>query len=324
MTKVTFKSLDLLVAHFQKYDRSSNVALGSPLLREVDSELQRGQNSAKVPGFQGTLSAREAEGMLLIKPQGTYLVRRNMRGNYKVSYKYNNKVLHLKIGARGNGYHAVTHKERVSASSLGRMIDKLKLKGLFTFPLQEVDLSHASFLHINTMLPNDQENEGDGLRRPFRRQATIGNGEISRIRKFEDEDPVFEARPSSVPTRKSAKNLINMENNLVPDNEDAAADEVEFKFLHNINKTEAKGILFDKPEGTWILYYTKDTKERIAFKANDKVEQMDIISKPDGFAFNQDDDPVKMEELIYKLQGEGILKQQLTSYEYDESEDENN
>ena len=58
--------------------------------------------------------------------------------------------------------------------------------------------------------------------------------------------------------------------------------------------------------------------------ANDKVEQMDIISKPDGFAFNQDDDPVKMEELIYKLQGEGILKQQLTSYEYDESEDENN
>ena len=81
------------MAHFQKYDRSSNVALGSPLLREADSdkeeELQRGRNSAKVPGSQGTLSAREAEEMLLIKAQGTYLVRRNVKGNYEVSYKSN-------------------------------------------------------------------------------------------------------------------------------------------------------------------------------------------------------------------------------------------
>ena len=80
-------------------------------------------------------------------------------------------------------------------------------------------------------------------------------------------------------------------------------------------------MLFDKPEGTWILYYTKDTQEMIAFKAADnEVKYMKLISTPTGFILNQDDDPVGLEELIFKLQGEGFLKKQLTDYE--ESGDE--
>ena len=330
MMKVTFKSLDLLVAHFQKCDKSSSLAIGSPLLREADKggELQRGQNSAKVPGFQGTLSAREAEEMLLIKPHGTYLVRRNLKGNYVVSYncevslKNNKKVVHLKLVTEGKGYNVVTpsDKERVFATSLGRMVDKLKFKGLFSLPLQEVDLCHASSLHINTVLPDNPEVKDDILRPPFRRQATIGNGEIRRRRrKFEDAETIFPARPSSAPLRKSTINEV------APENDDAG-DEKEFKFLHNKNKNEARGILYDKPEGTWILYYTKDTQEMIAFKTKDEVKQKEIISKPSGFAFNQDDDPVKLEELIYKLEGEGLLKleQQLSLSEYEESEEEDN
>ena len=113
-------------------------------------------------------------------------------------------------------------------------------------------------------------------------------------------------------------------NKSAPDNDNNTGDEKEFNFLHNINKTEAKGILFDKPEGTWILYYTKDTRERIAFKTKDKVKQMEIISKPSGFAFNDDDDPVKLEELICGLQGQGVLKQQLSHFENEESEEEEN
>ena len=115
-----------------------------------------------------------------------------------------------------------------------------------------------------------------------------------------------------------------MLNNGAPDNDNDACDEKEFNFLHNINKTEAKGILFDKPEGTWILYYTKDTQERIAFKTKDKVKQMEIISKPSGFTFNEDEDPVKLEELIYRLQGQGFLKQQLSHFENEESDEEEN
>ena len=329
MMKVTFKSLDLLMAHFQKYDRSSGRSLGSPLLREADSdkeeELQRGRNSARVPGFQGTLSAREAEEMLLIKAQGTYLVRRNVKGNYEVSYKSNNKVLHLKLGIEGKGYLATpSENERVFATSLGRMVDKLKFKGLFSFPLQEVDLSFASVHHINTMLPRDHEGEDQDVRPPFRRQSTIGNGESVRCMRKISPSILFTARPSSAPLKRSAKNWLDMLNNGAPDNDNDAADEKEFNFLHNINKTEAKGILFDKPVGTWILYYTKDTKERIAFKDKDKVKQMEIISKPSGFAFNEDDEPVKLEELIYRLQGQGVLKKQLSHFENEESDEEEN
>ena len=55
MAKMTFKSLDLLVAHFQKYDRSSNAALGLPLLREF-------RESAT--GLQNDENDNEEEGLL--------------------------------------------------------------------------------------------------------------------------------------------------------------------------------------------------------------------------------------------------------------------
>ena len=59
----------------------------------------------------------------------------------------------------------------------------------------------------------------------------------------------------------------------------------------------------------------------IAFKAADnEVKYMKLISTPSGFVLNQGDDPVELEELIFKLQGEGFLKKQLTDYE--ESGDE--
>ena len=126
-------------------------------------------------------------------------------------------------------------------------------------------------------------------------------------------------RPKTVPAKKSK--CGELENEEKPDKDDDDGDQKEFKFLHNIKKTEAKGMLFDKPEGTWILYYTKDTQEMIAFKAADnEVKYMKLISTPSGFVLKQDDDPVELEELIFKLQGEGFLKKQLTDYE--ESGDE--
>ena len=99
-------------------------------------------------------------------------------------------------------------------------------------------------------------------------------------------------------------------------------DHTDFKFLHNISKNAAKRVLFDKPQGTWMLYYNEDNQERIAWRAEDKVRHMKIISSPSGFTLRKDEEPVKLGMLIYKLQEQGTLKKQVSQQE--ESEDEEN
>ena len=312
---VTFKSLDMLVAYYQAFDSSVNVALGSPLLKEADQDegkdLQRDQDSTRVPGFQGNLSDKGAKEMLVGKPHGTYLVQKNSKGNYTVTYKHNHRVLHLKLVMEGNDYLVkLPDNETVSATSLGRVIDKLRLKGLFSMPLQDLDLSSSN---------HNDKNEDQILRSRYKRsQSTIFIGGNYRS-EVERREVFSTVRPKTVPAKKSK--CAELQNEEKPDKDDDDGDQKEFKFFHNIKKTEARGMLFDKPEGTWILYYTKDTQEMIAFKAADnEVKYMKLISTPSGFVLNQDDDPVELEELIFKLQGEGFLKKQLTDYE--ESGDE--
>ena len=339
MTQLTFRSLDLLVTHFQKYEKSSTLALGSPLLRETEEDnkdLQRSQPSARIPGFQGTMSSREAEAVLLAERQDTYIVRKNSKANLKVSFKNKNQVEHIKFETEEKGYSVRTsNNERVFSTSVDGMITKLRLKGLFNFPLQSTDLSHASKLHINNLppsFPEVRDPDPNAMIRP--RTATA-----QRYQPFFEDLRKPLARTYSAPTRKS----MNIDDLLGPENEDLQESEPEtkgtsgedqeegvadiddhtdFKFLHNISKNAAKGILFDKPQGTWMLYYNEDNQERIAWKAEDKVRQVKIISAPSGFSLRKDEEPVKLGILIYKLQEQGTLKKQVSQQE--ESEDEEN
>ena len=43
-----------------------------------------------------------------------------------------------------------------------------------------------------------------------------------------------------------------------------------------------------------MLYYNEDNQERIAWKAEDKVRHMKIISAPSGFTLRKDEEPVKL------------------------------
>ena len=63
----------------------------------------------------------------------------------------------------------------------------------------------------------------------------------------------------------------------------------ELTFLDNLNRMEAKGMLANKPVGSWILYYTSNCSERIAYKAVDKVVNIKIFRVSSGFSLTQDD-----------------------------------
>ena len=96
----------------------------------------------------------------------------------------------------------------------------------------------------------------------------------------------------------------------------------ELTFLHNLNKMEAKGMLANKPVGTWILYYTRDCSERIAYKAADKVVHIKVFRVSSGFSLKQDDkEAVALEVVIAKLEDEGKLRQQITQIEDTDEED---
>ena len=304
-TNFTFDTLHQLTSHFQIQKKNQKVALGSPLLKDPDLEdvgLQR-QESFKIPSFQGTMSAKEAEEMLLGQPDGTYVVRKptyvdnNPKATpYRISYKHKEKVSHLKLEINGKGF-SVKHSEleggQIVAPSLSRMVDKLKFKGLFASPLH-------------------------GLRR-----STIGSvREVSFC--AEPQKP----RSYTQPTEKYLKNNVKKMETLLEEssskgsiNEDPKIEEL--TFLHKRNKMEAKGMLANEPVGAWILYYTRDCLERIAYKAVDKVVHIKIFRVSSGFSLKQDDkESVALEVLIAKLKGEGKLKQQITQPEdTDEEED---
>ena len=96
----------------------------------------------------------------------------------------------------------------------------------------------------------------------------------------------------------------------------------ELTFLHNLNNMTAKGLLANKPVGAWILYYTKDCLERIAYKAVDKVVHVKIFRVSSGFSLQQDDkEGVALEKLIARLEDEGKLNHQITQLEDTDEED---
>ena len=305
-TNITFDTLHQLTSHFQIQTKNQKVALGSPLLKDPDLEdvgLQR-QESFKIPSFQGTMSAKEAEEMLLGQPDGTYVVRKPMYVDnnpkatpYRISYKHKERVSHLKLEINGRSFlvkHSKLEGGQIIAPSLSRMVDKLKFKGLFESPLH-------------------------GLRR-----STIGSvREVSFC--AEPQKP----RSYTQPTVKYLVNNLNIMEALLEEslskgsiNEDPKIEEP--TFLHNLNNLEAKGMLANKPVGAWILYYMPDCTERIAYKAvDDKVVHIKIFRVSSGFSLKQDDkEAVALEVLIARLESEGKLKHQITQLEdTDEEED---
>ena len=140
LTNFTFDNLHQLTSYFQIQTKNQKIALGWPLLKDVDMEaggLKMGQEYSKIPGFLGKISAKDAEEMLRSRPDGAYMVRMLVNDYpdskqatpYRISYKHKDKISHLKFEISSKGYMA-THPEleggQIFAATLSKMFDMLQ------------------------------------------------------------------------------------------------------------------------------------------------------------------------------------------------------
>merc|ERR1712113_508766 len=85
------------------------------------------------------------------------------------------------------------------------------------------------------------------------------------------------------------------------EDEEEKEQEKEDKYFYNISKNEAKGMLFDKEKGTWILYYNKNREERLSFKEEARVAHIKLYRR-DGGIETGGEVFQNLEQLISRLQ----------------------
>ena len=290
-TNFIFNSLHQLASFFQIQPQDQKVSLGSPLIKDPSLEegtrFQR-QQSFKIPSFQGTMSSQEAEQMLMAQPDGTYVVRK------PVYVSDNSLATHYRISYK--------HKDKVSHLKLV-VTDK-------GYSAQHSEGGEITAPSLSRMVDKLKfrglfESPLHGLRR-----STVGSG-----REVSVDARIQKPRSNTCP----ATEYVQQRNEVVEEDQERE----ELTFLHNLNNMEVKGMLANKPEGAWILYYTRDNLERIAYKSVDKVVHIKIFRVSSGFSLKQDDKKaVALEVLIGDLETEGKLKDQITQYEDTDDEEE--
>ena len=250
-------------------------------------------------GFHGTVIAKDAESMLQKERDASYLVRKNPAGMFFISYRHNNRVYHLSIEEDDKKYTIKFPDEEggiVIATSLRRLVENSKDKGLFLYPL------HSDSIDIK-----QQSIEGIFFQK-WRESAE----------KLNKEKLSLEMKTPAPKMANVVEQLRNSENpppsDVELEDEEEKEQEKEDKHFYNISKNEAKGMLSDKEKGTWILYYNKNREERLSFKEECRVAHIKLYRRDGGIAVHSTGGEIfpNLQKLILRLQEEGKLINQLT------------
>ena len=277
--------------------------MGGPLINpkyeenktEEEKDLLERTDSRKriLPGFHGNANAKDAESMLQKEKDATYLIRKSPNGIFFISYRHNNMVHHLPIEEKDKKYTIkFPDKEGgvIIATSLRRLVENSKDKGLFLYPLHSdsIDIKQQS---IEGIFFQKWRESAEKLKR-----ESLGLG-------------ITKAPPKMA---NIVEQLRNSENPPLSDveseqEEEKEREEKEDKFVYNISRNEAKGLLSDKEKGTWILYYNKNREERLSFKEETKVTHIKLYRRDGGIAVHAEGDEVfpNLQQLILRFQEEG-------------------
>jgi len=251
--------------------------------------------------------------MLQKERDASYLVRKNPAGMFFISYRHINRVYHLPI-EEDNKKYTIKFPDKeggiVIATSLRRLVEDAKDKGLFLYPL-----------HSDSIDFKQQSIEGIFFQK-WRESAE----------KLNKEKLSLEIKTPAPKMANVVEQLRNSENPPLSDveseqEEEKEQEEKEDKFVYNISRNEAKGLLSDKEKGAWILYYNKNREERLSFKEETKVTHIKLYRRDGGIAVHSTGGEVfrNLEQLISRLQEEGTLTTQLTERDIignDSDEDE--
>ena len=304
-----FRTLCELVTFRQNQPHNFKNALGRPLINpkyeenktEEEKDLERNDSRKRnMAGFHGNVTAKAAESMLQKERDASYLVRKSPGGKFFISYRHNNMVHHLPIEEKDKKYTIkFPDKEGgiIIATSLRRLVENSKDKGLFLYPLHSdsIDIKQQS---IEGIFFQKWRESAEKLKR-----ESLGLG-------------ITKAPPKMASI---VEQLRNSENPPLSDveseqEEEKEREEKEDKFVYNISRNEAKGLLSDKEKGAWILYYNKNREERLSFKEETKVTHIKLYRRDGGIAVHSTGGEVfrNLEQLISRLQEDGKLKTQLT------------
>jgi len=275
-------------------------------LERIDS---RNKDPRSVQGFQGTVTAKDAEYMLQKEADATYLVRKNPKGKYQISYRHDDRVYHLPIEENDNNY-TINFPDKeggyVVATSLRRLVESSKDKGYFVFPLHSNPVLHCRHSIEEAVFkkwkaykvrPKDDQNSEtiDSSKKKEPKMAIL----IEPLQRL------------AVSNQEEEDHCSAEDVNVDPETEKET--EREDQYFFNISQIEAKGILSDKEKGTWILYFNKNREERLSFKNDTKVTRMKIYRRDGGVAVHAAGDEVfpNLESLIFRLQQDETLNNQL-------------
>ena len=352
-----FDTVSKLVDHYRAQHSRNKHSLGEPLrnpdfkekIAVPDSSFRRKVSKRNEPYslmyYHGTQSSKEAADMLRSQETGTFMIRLNEQDEYRISYKKERKVEHLRINKENDTYYVGGNEDKCF-TSLRRLIDYLKddakffehpLKsdlyeeqlGSLTGPPPKIQTSFHSDVddEEEPMSAKDEETnkEEDGI------YDNLGPKIQTSFHSDVDDDDENEYIRKSIRELLNKKKVLNKkkESSFDDDDEDSdngrvsekASDEVttesdyenddfSYPFCH-YSHAQAIKLLENEPVSSWILRKNEKDEFRITQKKEKRMMQYKIFENNGEFALKKDLPSKPLNQMIDEMVKKGSLGDQI-------------
>ena len=100
------------------------------------------------------------------------------------------------------------------------------------------------------------------------------------------------------------------------DESDAEEDKERLSRLTKRGMNEAKGIVSNLPQGSWLLFNDKNDAIKIAYKGQNTTKLRRVFQKENGFSLDEGSGTwTSLTKVIAKLQDDGTLTEEVDDYE---------
>ena len=127
------------------------------------------------------------------------------------------------------------------------------------------------------------------------------------------------ARREKSEERRERENLLQAEGSSMNDDTDESDAEEDKERLSRLTKrgmNEAKGIVSNLPQGSWLLFNDKNDAIKIAYKGQNTTKLRRVFQKENSFSLDEGSGTwTSLTKVIAKLQDDGTLTEEVDDYE---------